>query len=202
MATVSRARPPVRSHRPLAAPEVYRINVDEYERMADALDEQRIELIDGYLVKKMAKNPPHIGTVDATLKALEATLPGWWCRKEDPVRIPRFDEPEPDIAVVRGSRDDYWGRIPVPKDIALLVEVSDTTLDRDRGEKRAAYARRRIPIYWIINLVDRQVEVYSDPGRGRYRSTEVYQPGQNVPVVIAGSRVGRIAVNDILPRQG
>jgi Uma2 family endonuclease len=128
-------------------------------------------------------------------------LPGWLCRKEDPVRIPDFDEPEPDVSVVRGTLDDYLDRAPRPKDVFLLVEVSDTTLDRDRGEKKAAYARARIPVYWVINLVDRQVEVYSDPARGRYRSTQVYQPGQDVPVVIAGSQVGQIAVKDILPRR-
>jgi Uma2 family endonuclease len=184
-----------------AAQPVYRLTVDEYERISAAgvLDDERVELIDGYLVKKMGKNPPHVWSVDAILKALEAMLPGWWCRKEDPVRIPNFDEPEPDVAVVRGSRDDYRGRIPGPKDIALLVEVSESTLERDRGVKRSAYARGRIPVYWIINLVDRQVEVYRSPGPRGYRSSRVFKPGQHVPVVIAGKEVGLIAVDDVLP---
>jgi Uma2 family endonuclease len=202
MATVASTKtkvktPPSR----LAAPEVYRMTVDEYERLADAaiLADDRIELIDGYLVRKMGKKPPHIYSVDAILKALEATLPGWWCRKEDPVRIPDFDEPEPDVAVVRGSRRDYRDRIPGPEDIALVVEVADSTLPYDQGEKRAAYGRGRIPVYWIINLVDRQVEVYSRPSARGYRSSRVYKPGQEIPVVIAGSRVGRIAVADVLP---
>jgi Uma2 family endonuclease len=186
---------------PLAALDLYRLTVGEYERLAAAnvLDDDRVELIDGYLVKKMPKNPPHVCAVDAILKALEATMPGWWCRKEDPVRIPNFDEPEPDVAVARGSRDDYRGRTPGPKDIALIVEVSESTLARDRGEKWSAYARARIPVYWIINLVDRQVEVFSDPRRGRYRSSQVYKPGQDVPVVVAGVEAGRIAVADVLP---
>jgi Uma2 family endonuclease len=81
----------------------------------------------------------------------------------------------------------------------LLVEAADTSLDRDRGVKKMAYARGRIPVYWIINLVDRQVEVYSDPRRGQYRSTQVFEPGQDVPVVIDGVEVGRIAVADLLP---
>ena len=202
MATVAPTKTQARTPTPrLAAPEVYRMKVDEYERLADAaiLADDRIELIDGYLVKKMGKKPPHIWTVDAILKALEATLPGWWCRKEDPIRIPDFDEPEPDVAVVRGSRDDYRDRIPGPEDVALLVEVADSTLVRDRGEKRAAYGRGRIPVYWLINLVDRQVEVYSRPSGRGYRSSRIYKPGQNIPVVIAGSRVGWIAVADVLP---
>jgi Uma2 family endonuclease len=82
----------------------------------------------------------------------------------------------------------------------LLVEVADSSLDRDRGEKKAAYARGRIPIYWSVNLVDRQVEVYSNPRRGQYRSSQVFKPGQDVPIVIDGVEVGRIAVADLLPR--
>ena len=126
-----------------------------------------LSLIDGYLVKKMGKKPPHVWSVDASEEQLKALLPpGWYLRKESPVRIPNYDEPEPDLAIARGSRDTYLTRHPGPVDIALLVEVSDSTLARDRGEKRAAYARGRIPLYWIVNLIDRQVNVYSGPTRG------------------------------------
>lgn len=200
MATVT-SKPRRLSKAPPAALDLYRMTVNEYERLAKVavLDDDRVELIDGYLVKKMPKKPPHIWAVAAALKSLEAAAPGWWCRKEDPVRIPSFDEPEPDVAVVRGSRDDYRGRIPGPKDVALLVEVADTSLERDRGPKRLAYARGRIPVYWIINLIERQVEVYSAPGPRGYRSSEVYRPGQDVPVVIAGKPAGWVAVNAVLP---
>ena len=180
----------------------YRITVDQYERMAAAgvLDDPRVELINGYLVKKMGKNPPHIWTVDAIIEALRATLPHLWCRKEDPVRITDFDEPEPDVAVVRGNRDYYRDRIPEPKDVVLLVEVAESTLDRDQGEKRQAYASGGILDYWIINLVARQVEVYSNPAAGDYRSLKVFQVGDEIPVLIAGAEVGRIAASAILPR--
>ena len=186
---------------PLASPEVYRMTTREYERMtaAGVLDDPRVELLDGYVVKKMGKNPLHIWTVDAVLEALKAMLPGWWCRKEDPVRLPDFDEPEPDIAVVRGSRDLYRGRIPGPEDIALVVEVSETTLDRDRGPKLTAYARSGIDRYWIINLVTRQIEVYSDPTEGGYSSVQVYTPGQDVPVLVEGTERGRVAAASLLP---
>src|SRR6516165_2847179 len=98
---------------PLASPEVYRLTIDEYERMAGVLDDPRVELIDGYLIKKMGKKPPHIWAVRSILEKLPPLLPPawtWW--KEDPVRIPDFDEPEPDMAVLRGSAEDYRGRIP------------------------------------------------------------------------------------------
>jgi Uma2 family endonuclease len=185
---------------PLASPALYRITVGEYERMAGMLNDPRVELIDGYLVKKMSKNPPHIWAVTAVRKALAALLPaGWSWRKEDPVRIPDFHEPEPDVAIVRGSDEDYRSRIPEPEDVALLVEVTETTPDRDRREKLAAYATGGIPVYWIVNLVDQRVEVYTSPGPGRYAVREDFEPGQDVPVVIDGVELGRIAVADMLP---
>ncbi|MGO9598954.1 MAG: Uma2 family endonuclease [Isosphaeraceae bacterium] len=186
---------------PLASAEVYRMTTRECERMtaAGVLDDPRVELLDGYVVKKMGKNPLHIWTVDAALEALKAMLPGWWCRKEDPVRLPDFDEPEPDIAVVRGSRDLYRGRIPGPEDIALVVEVSETTVDRDRGPKLTAYARSGIDRHWIINLVSRQIEVYSDPTEGGYSSVQVYTPGQDVPVLVEGAERGRVGAASLLP---
>ncbi len=181
-------------------PPPYRLSVDEYERVVEAgAVDARIELIDGFLVRKMGKNPPHIWAVDRLLDLLKPLCIGGWCRKEDPVRIPDFDEPEPDVVVVRGSRDDYRGRIPEPSDVALVVEVAETTLDRDQGKKQDAYAHGRIPVYWIVNLVDRRVEVYTDPGAAGYDSCQFFNPGQDVPVVIDGTVIGRIAVSDILP---
>ncbi len=84
--------------------------------------------------------------------------------------------------------------------MALLAEVSDSTLTQDRGVNLAAYAKDGIPVYWIVNLIDRQVEVYTRPLKaGRYRSRRDYRPGQHIPVVIDGQRLPPIAVDDILP---
>jgi Uma2 family endonuclease len=116
------------------------------------------------------------------------------------VRIPAYDEPEPDISIVPGANADYRSRVPDPADVAMLVEVSDWTPGTDRGLKLAAYAKDGIAVYWIVNLVDRQVEVYTRPTKaGRYRSRKDYKPGQQVPVVIAGQQLRPIAVDDILP---
>jgi Uma2 family endonuclease len=187
----------------MVLPALHRITVDEYERIiaAGALDDPgRVELIDGYMVTKMAKNPVHSFATKEVLKALDGLLrPGWTSRKEEPVRIPTYDEPEPDVAIVRGSDADYRHRIPGVGDAVLLVEVSDSTLSQDRGKKLSAYARDGIPVYWIVNLVDRQVEVYSGPGPGGYQLRVDFQPGQQVPVVIDGQQIGTVAVDDILP---
>jgi Uma2 family endonuclease len=84
--------------------------------------------------------------------------------------------------------------------VSLLVEVSGATLRQDRGKKRTAYARSGVPVYWIVNLVDRQVEVYSRPGKTGYKLRKNYFPGQQVPVTIGGQKLPPIAVDDLLPR--
>jgi Uma2 family endonuclease len=204
MATTATIHSQVPAPAPLRTPPLHRITVDEYERIiaSGALeDPSRVELIDGYMVDKMGKNAGHTYSTKQTLKALETRMPpGWTSRKEEPVRIPAFDEPEPDITIVRGSDADYRRRIPTAADVALLVEVAESTLRQDRGKKRTAYARARIPVYWIVNLVARQVEVYSRPvAEGRYRSRKDYKAGEQIPVVIAGQALLPIAVDDILP---
>jgi len=78
--------------------------------------------------------------------------------------------------------------------------VADTTLDRDRGEKRAAYARGGVATYWIINLVDRQLEIYTDPAPTGYRQERVLKSDEQVAVLIDGTEIGRTAVSDLLPR--
>ncbi|HZW29180.1 MAG TPA: Uma2 family endonuclease [Isosphaeraceae bacterium] len=204
MSTMAPTQPAVSSPSPLASLTLHRITVDEYDRIiaAGALeDPSRVELIDGYMVDKMAKNPEHSFSATATHQAFVDRLPaGWLARKEEPVRIPAYDEPEPDVAVVRGINADYRHRNPEPGDVALLVEVSETTLGQDRGLKLTAYARDGIPVYWIVNLVDRQVEVYTRPVKaGRYRSRRDFKPGQQIPVAIGGQQLRPIAVDDILP---
>src|SRR5262249_40055914 len=155
-----------------------RITVDEYERIADsgALDDaERVELIDGYMVRKMPKSPEHCYSTQKALDGLKGLLgPGWFLRKEGPVRIPAYDGPEPAISIVRGSIEDYRHRHPGPAEVGLVAEVSVTTLDLDRGQKLSAYATHGIPVYWIINLVDLQIEGYTGPGPGAYQARADY----------------------------
>jgi len=103
--------------------------------------------------------------------------------------------------VVRGHRGDSR-RAPRPKDLALLVEVSDQTYAKDRGPKLGRYASARVPCYWIVNLSKKQVEVYRDPkGRGacaHYASIETFTASADLPVVIDGHALGKIAVRALL----
>jgi Uma2 family endonuclease len=161
------------------------------------------ELLEGWLAKKMTKDPPHTLSHGCTFDALSALVGlGWHVRKEDPVTTDD-SEPEPDVSIVRGRRRDYADRHPGPADVALLIEVADASLARDRGWKKRLYAAARIPVYWIVNLVDRQVEVCTEPSgpchRPDYSVTDVYRAGQSVPVVLDGHLVGQVAVEELLP---
>jgi Uma2 family endonuclease len=204
MSTITPAQS-LQTQSPLPSLAVYRFTVDEFERIADSLDDDQVELIDGYIVGRGEVKPSHVLTTELLKARIQPMLPnGRFVREDKPVRIPDFDEPRPDIAVVRGDPKVYAHRHPGPEDVSLLVEVSDTTLQKDRSEKWVNYARSGIPVYWIVNLVDRQVEVYTDPSPTGYGSRVVYAQflsDQLVPVVIDGIEVGQIAVSDILPEE-
>lgn len=161
------------------------------------------ELLEGWLVRKMTKDPPHTLSLGCVFDALaEVVGPDWHVRNEGPVTT-GDSEPEPDVSVVRGRRRDYAERHPGPEEVGLLVEVAEASLNRDRVWKKRIYAAARIPIYWIVNLVDRQVEAFTGPSGPRprpdYAASQVYLPGQEIPVLLAGQEVGRIAVDDLLP---
>jgi Uma2 family endonuclease len=177
------------------------MTVDEFERLEESLGDVRIELIDGRVFGRDDMNPPHVVATGRTKQSVERLLPsGRFIRKDEPVRIPDFNEPFPDLAVARGDLETYADRHPRPEDVSLVIEISDTTLAKDRGEKRVNYGRAGIPLYWIVNLVDRQVEVYSGPQPDGYVARDDYRPGQSVPLVLDGTIIGHIPVDDMLPR--
>jgi Uma2 family endonuclease len=160
----------------------------------------RVELIEGLLVVKLSKNPPHIVAGNIGREALARIAPpGWHVAKEDPIMVSDWSEPEPDLALIRGQPRDYLQRHPTAAEVALVVEIAESSLSTDRSEMGRIYAASGIPYYWIVNLIDRQVEVYTGPGPAGYQSRQDLKPGQDVPVVVDGVEVGRIPVADILP---
>jgi Uma2 family endonuclease len=183
-----------------------RFTVAEYHdwgRRGLLTEKDRVVLIEGYLVNKPVKNPPHETTVNRLRKRLDRLLPaGWDSRIQASVTL-ADSEPEPDYAVVRGSDADYAGRHPGPADIGLVVEVADSSLAADRTDAQRMYAAAGIAVYWIVNIPDRQVEVYTDPDPAAappaYRTRTDYRPGDAVPVSLDGVPVGSVAVADVLP---
>lgn len=198
--------PPVESVAAIPNDLIWRLSIEQYHAIIQAgilTDDDSVELLEGWLVFKMPKNPPHRATTRLVRTALENILPaGWYVDSQEPITLSN-SEPEPDIVVVRGDTRQYLDRHPGAENIALIIEVSDTTLQRDRTVKKGIYARAGISIYWIVNLVEEQVEVYSQP------LVEVEQPDYSqrldfgrsavIPIIIEGIEIGAIAVDALLP---
>jgi Uma2 family endonuclease len=131
-----------------------------------------------------------------------ALLLGWRVRGRSAVTL-ADSEPEPDLAVVRGEPRDYLEHHPRQADIALIVEVANSSLDEDRDLKYRVYARAGISNYWIINLIDNRVEVYSDPSGAvaepSYRARADFVVGQSVLLSVGSGPSVSIPVRDLIP---
>lgn len=190
---------------PVYAP-LYRMTVEKYHDMiaADILTEDDpIELLEGYLVTKMPKNPRHRFTTQTLHIFLEKLLPSaYFGDAQEPITT-LDSEPEPDVAIIRGMREDYLDRHPYPQDIALVIEVSDSTLRQDRITKQRIYAAGGIPIYWLINLTAQTLEVYTQPsGTGidaRYQQRTDYTRDDLIPLVLDGRQIATLKLGDVLP---
>jgi Uma2 family endonuclease len=185
---------------------IYRLSVKQYHQMIDAgifASDERVELIDGWLVPKMSKNPPHSHATRMLRKRLEhLRIENAYVDSQEPVTLSE-SEPEPDAMVVRGTEEEFQDHHPVASDVPFIGEVSESSLDSDRSYKKRTDAAARIPVYWIVNLVDNQIEVYTDPtgpaSDPTYRQCRIFGPNEEVPVMIDGVEVGRIPARDLLP---
>jgi len=182
----------------------FRFTVDQFYQLADLgfFEDRHVELIAG-VIYEMTVLPPHATATRLTEQILRAIFgAGWLISVQMPFDTGRKSLPEPDLAVVPGTIRDYRKRHPTAA--ILVIEVSQATLRKDRTLKGHIYAQAGLPEYWIVNLVDRQLEVHRDPGpvagrRGRfgYRAvTIVPEAGNMAPLSAPGSP---IAVADLLP---
>ena len=184
---------------------VRKFTVEEYCRLGATgvlTDEDRVELLEGLVVPKMNRNPPHDATVSLLQHGIAKWLPDDWHVRIQSAITTEDSLPEPDVAVVRGSPRDYVRSHPRSSQTALVVEVSDSSLARDR-EKARLFARAGIEQYWIVNLVDDVIEVYSRPlatePNPAYQQRQVLDRSASVPLVIDAVEVARIAIADLLP---
>ena len=187
-------------------PQPRRWTKDEFYRMLDLgwfLD-QRVELIEGEILQMPAQKNLHAVSVDLTADALRKAFgPGYWVRVQASLDLSPVSVPDPDIAVVRGSPRDYK-TANNPTSALLVTEVSDTTLRHDRGPKASLYARAGIADHWIVNLVDRQLEVHRNPVPDSkkphgfaYADVIALSPTDSIsPLAVPQARV---AVADLLP---
>jgi Uma2 family endonuclease len=185
---------------------MYPCSVERYHAMVRAgilTDEDRVELLEGAIVEKHRKTPAHSFSTRTVREELQRLyLPKCFVGCQDPVTT-EDSEPEPDVSVIRGKIRDYSERHPLAAEVSLVVEVADSTLERDQSLKKRIYARAGVPVYWIVNLIDHQIEVYTgstasskQPG---YRQRCDYRSDDLLPVVIDCKEIGRLNVADLLP---
>ncbi len=187
-------------------PRPYRWTREEYYRLCEEgwFQDKRVQLIGGEIVEMSAQKNEHAISIKLAEDALEAIFGvNFWVRTQMSLDLSPHSVPDPDLAVIPGNFRSYVGQ-GIPTSALLVVEVSETTLYYDRNQKASLYAASGIADYWIINVVQRQVEVYRDPVPDatqafgyRYASRTILDPGEVVsPLALPGATV---AVADLLP---
>jgi Uma2 family endonuclease len=163
--------------------------------------DKRIELIEGEIIEMAPIGPPHAAITHPLAVILEQAFgTGFTARNQVPVVLEddiKPSEPEPDIAVVTGHWRDYLNRKPGTSDIKLIVEVADSSLNDDRTIKAVLYATFGIPEYWIVNLIDLQLEVYREPSETGYASCQIYRSGDTVTPLSAPN--ASVVIADFMP---
>jgi len=176
--------------RPLA-PTRHRLDVDAYYRMAEAgilIDPHRVELIDGEIFDMPAIGSPHAAVTNRLARLFARALRDEVAlvSVQSPLRLDAYNEPEPDLMLLRPRADGYRASHPAAADTHLLVEVSESSLAYDRGTKLPLYAKFGVPEVWIIDLTSVAVEVYREPKAGAYAARERMMSGLLVPALIPG----------------
>ena len=165
-------------------PTRHRITVEEYERMIAANvwpEDERLELIEGELVRMSPINAPHAAAVKRLTELLRDRLgKRALVGVQDPIVLDDQSEPEPDISVLRRRADYYANAHPSPADVLLVVEVSDTTLEYDRDVKARLYARAGIPETWVVDLNGERVIVFREVDNGEYTRMESVRRGAEI----------------------
>jgi Uma2 family endonuclease len=187
---------------------VRRFTVEEYHRLGALgvlTEDDRVELIEGLVVPKMNRSPLHDVSLNMLDNVLREVLPPRWNVRVQ-MAITTFDsEPEPDIAVVVGPASRYVDHHPLPTDVALAVEVAETSLARDRRKARM-YARAGVLQYWIVNLRDDRVEVHSlpqaDVAEPFYASVVALGVDETCSLLLPGELSIAIPIRDFLPSHG
>jgi len=184
--------------------EFFALSVDQYHQMITAgvfADDDRVELLEGHLVKKMSKSPIHAAVVMRMLSRLsQGCGPGFVVRVEQPITLVDTladSEPEPDVSVARGSDRDFDRRHPSADDVELVVEVASSSAELDRTVKLSIYARAGIASYVILILESKTAEVYTKPQDGTYAKKTVLSGRQSLPVVLGGKKVGSVKLSDV-----
>ena len=193
------------------APPLVPLTVEQLHGMLEKgiiRDGDPIELVEGLLVRKnraaagegeMTHGARHAQVLKRLVR-LERALDPFGCHLlvQLPVTLSALSEPEPDLAIVKGSLESFAERHPGPEDVLVVVEVADSSLGYDRGTKLRVYASAGVPVYLIVNIPERQIECYEEPvaGQGRYQRRTDYRTGETLLLPLVGGRTLPMAVDD------
>jgi Uma2 family endonuclease len=160
------------------------ITIDDYHRMMETgiiREGERVELISGQIFNMAAKGTRHTVATTRLLRELLALIGQQAIvRCQEPIAMPDNSEPEPDIVIARWRDDEYLDSHPAPADIILVIEVADSTLGFDRNTKAPLYATAGVGEYWIVNLVDDRLEIYSQSEGSIYTNTQFVLPSRSI----------------------
>lgn len=168
----------------VVAEQTYRFTVDDYYRMGEIgifPPDVRVELVDGEIKRMPPIHPPHASIIHRLNAVLARKLHGnVVVGIQSPIRLDDFNEPQPDVTVLR-FRDDYYGSShPAPADVLLAIEVADTSLRYDRDEKMPRYGRAGIPEAWLVDVQAQTITVFTEPHIGGYGQERVVTRGQEI----------------------
>jgi len=173
------------------APARHRLDVGAYYKMAEAgilAPNDRVELIDGEIFDMVPIGSGHAGKTDrlSRLFARASVDRLAHVRVQGPLRLDAWNEPEPDLMLLKPTADDYQSGHPGAADVLLLVEVSETSLAYDRGTKLALYAKFGVPEVWIVDLRGGAIETYRQPAGDAYKIKGRLTSGLLAPVLVPG----------------
>lgn len=181
-------------------PTMKRFRAEDFRKMTEVgilPEESGWEVIDGYLIDKMSIGSKHAGIVNKLNRILIFLLGSETVVAiQNPVHLDEYNEPEPDIALLKPREDFYTNSHPTAPDVLLLVEVSDSTVEYDREIKKTLYAAAGIVEYWLINLQNNTVEVYSQPKDGNYRLARILESGETIEAVAVANL--KLPIDEIL----
>lgn len=177
---------------------VKRFSLEEYHRLTEIgffQEDDQVELIHGEIVKMVAKGTAHVFCCRNLIRELSVLIEDRAILQcQDPITLPNNSEPEPDFAIVRLREDHYLSHHPYPEDVILVIEIADSSLEYDRTVKLPIYAEAGIPQYWIFNLPESQLEVYSQPyqkvqGSFDYSHRQILLPNASITLPELGNSV-------------
>ncbi|HRG45906.1 MAG TPA: Uma2 family endonuclease [Leptospiraceae bacterium] len=161
---------------------LYEFTIEKYHELSESgLLPRNLELVFGGIVKKVTISPIHAILVNSLRDSIIKELPvGYFLRQESPLTIESLhSEPEPDLAILKGKQKEFISEHPTTA--LWVIEVSNTTVDLDRAKKKI-YATANVPVYWIINLATKEIEIYTNPKTGEYKEEKTYSASDLLPM--------------------